>query len=108
MGLSPYCIWGLCDSREYCCGDNVCCSGSDFNYLLLTATILGTIIILGLCCACFYGSCQRVWPPLLKRYLKISYTLMFTQKEKRTSPSANKDSTMTESVVQIKETTAIL
>ncbi|CAK9796662.1 hypothetical protein ANTPLA_LOCUS918 [Anthophora plagiata] len=108
MGLSPYCIWGLCNSWEYCCGDNVCCSGSDFNSLLLTATILGTIIIVALCCACFWGSCQRVWSPLLKRYLRISYTLMSTQQENRIGSSVNKDSTTKECVVQIKETTAVL
>ena len=26
-----YCVWGLCESSEYCCDENVCCSYNDYD-----------------------------------------------------------------------------
>ncbi|XP_017798761.1 PREDICTED: uncharacterized protein LOC108579685 [Habropoda laboriosa] len=108
MGSSHYCVWGSCTSWESCCGNNVCCNDVDFNSLYLTAAIFGTIIVMALCCACFYCSSRRVYSPLLKKYLKISYTLLSTQQENRTGPSTNQDATMEDCIVQIEKTKTVL
>lgn len=78
MSSSYYCIWGLCDSRQYCCGDNVCCDETDFNMLLVTI-IFGIIIVMTFCCICFYCISRRIYTSFLKKYFKIIYIL--TQKE---------------------------
>ncbi|XP_015434081.1 PREDICTED: uncharacterized protein LOC107189912 [Dufourea novaeangliae] len=96
-----YCIWGLCESWEYCCGDNECCKESDLNSLLVTAIIFGALIFVALCCVCFYCGSRRNYAPFLKRYLRISYTLMSSQGGSKT---INQDTTAKDCVVQVETT----
>ncbi|XP_076641478.1 uncharacterized protein LOC143352678 [Halictus rubicundus] len=102
MSLVHYCIWGLCESWEYCCGDNECCKEADFNFLLLTAFILGALLFVALFCICIYcGSRRSYYAPFLKKYLKISYTLMSSQTKNKVT---DQNETTKESVIQIQTT----
>ncbi|XP_017767153.1 PREDICTED: uncharacterized protein LOC108555836 [Eufriesea mexicana] len=122
MSSPHYCIWGLCDSQQYCCGDNVCCNEADFNSLFLpyvhysfnpiscinnilltkihinSAFIAGTIIIITLCCIAFI-ILERIGTPFLKKYFKVTYTLMSTELENKVNTTTNQESIMKGCVV---------
>lgn len=108
MSSPHYCIWGLCESQQYCCGDNVCCDETDFNSLFLTAIIFGTIVILTLCCICCYCTSRRVHASFLKKYFKITYTLMSNQRENETNAARNQESIVEDCVVRIEKTKTML
>ncbi|CAL7941180.1 unnamed protein product [Xylocopa violacea] len=108
MSSTYYCIWGLCNSQQFCCGDNMCCDDTDLNSLLLTVIIFGIIIVMILGGTCFYCTPRRMYAPFLKKYFKISYTLMSTQQENKASTSMNQGSVIEGCVVQVEKTKTVV
>ncbi|XP_076161567.1 uncharacterized protein LOC143143774 isoform X3 [Ptiloglossa arizonensis] len=104
MSSLHYCIWGLCESWEYCCGDNACCKETNFDSLFLTITILGTLVAVALCCVGFYCSSRRICAKFLKRYFKISYTLMSTQRDIKLGSTINQESMTNDCIVKVETT----
>ncbi|XP_076234931.1 uncharacterized protein LOC143179523 [Calliopsis andreniformis] len=104
MSSLHYCVWGLCESWEYCCGDNTCCRETDFNSLLLTIFILGTLIVVALFCICVYCSSQRIYVPFLKKYFRIIYVLMSTSRENTVGSTIKKETTTEDYVVEVQTT----
>ncbi|XP_076381343.1 uncharacterized protein LOC143260269 [Megalopta genalis] len=101
MSSVHYCVWGLCQSWEYCCGDNECCKETEFNSLLLTAFVLGALLLVTLFCICIYCGSRRSYAPFLKKYFKVSYTLMSSQMKNKT---IDQNATTKDSVIQIETT----
>ncbi|KOX79209.1 hypothetical protein WN51_07211, partial [Melipona quadrifasciata] len=105
---SHYCIWGLCDPQQYCCGDNVCCNEADFNSLLLTVIISGTgLLLLILCCICYYCISRQIYVSFIKKYFKINYVLMSNQCENKTNILKNQES-VEDCIVSIEKTKTML
>ncbi|CAD1480122.1 unnamed protein product, partial [Heterotrigona itama] len=101
---SPYCIWGLCDPQQYCCGNNVCCNEADFNSLLLTVIISGTMLFLTLCYICYYCISRRIYVSFIDT---ITYTLMSNQRENKANILKNQES-MENCIVSIEKTKTML
>nr|XP_012223735.1 PREDICTED: uncharacterized protein LOC105672996 isoform X2 [Linepithema humile] len=71
-----YCVWGLCESWEYCCDDNICCSYNNYNTWITIAIIAGTVIAMILIGTCLYYNLRRIYHYLRQRYYGINSVSM--------------------------------
>ncbi|KYN11581.1 hypothetical protein ALC57_16169, partial [Trachymyrmex cornetzi] len=63
-----YCVWGLCESSEYCCDENVCCSYKDYDIWITMIIIAGVVIGMILAGTCLYYNLCRIYLYLQRRY----------------------------------------
>ncbi|XP_071651684.1 uncharacterized protein [Temnothorax longispinosus] len=71
-----YCVWGLCESSQYCCDENVCCSYRDYDIWITVVIIAGVVIGMILAGTCLYYNLCRIYLYLQKRYYGISSVSM--------------------------------
>lgn len=64
-------------------------------------TILGTLIIVALFCICVLCRSQRTYVPFIKKYFRLSYTLMSAQRENKAGSAINKQTTTEDCVVEV-------
>ncbi|XP_011174071.1 uncharacterized protein LOC105206259 [Solenopsis invicta] len=80
FAISPttahYCVWGLCESSEYCCDENVCCSYKDYNIWITVVIIAGVVIGMIMAGTCLYYNLCRIYLYLQRRYYGISSVSM--------------------------------
>ncbi|XP_020280536.1 uncharacterized protein LOC109853132 [Pseudomyrmex gracilis] len=78
FAISPacahYCVWGLCESWEYCCDENVCCSYKDYNIWMIIVIIAAVVIGMILAGTCFYYNLNCLYFYLRQRYYGINST----------------------------------
>ncbi|XP_011643572.1 uncharacterized protein LOC105431222 [Pogonomyrmex barbatus] len=71
-----YCVWGLCESWEYCCDENVCCSYKDYDIWITVVIIAGVIIGMILAGTCLYYNLRRIYLYLQQKYCGINSVSM--------------------------------
>ncbi|XP_014482788.1 PREDICTED: uncharacterized protein LOC106748605 [Dinoponera quadriceps] len=67
-----YCVWGLCESWEYCCDENICCTYDDYNVWITVIIIAGVVTGMILAGVCLYYNLQRVYIYLRHRYYGVN------------------------------------
>ncbi|KAL0122236.1 hypothetical protein PUN28_007169 [Cardiocondyla obscurior] len=79
-----YCVWGLCESSEYCCAENVCCSYKDYDIWITVLIIAGVVIGMILVGTCLYYNLYNLFVYLKKRYYcsSVSVPLEFEPEDK--------------------------
>lgn len=70
--------------------------------------IIGAMIVMALCCTCFYCSSRRACIPFFKQYFNISYVLMSTQREKKGCATGSEESMLEGCIVEVEKTKATL
>ncbi|RLU15288.1 hypothetical protein DMN91_012282 [Ooceraea biroi] len=71
-----YCVWGLCESWEYCCDENVCCSSKDYDIWITLVIIAGVVIGMVVAGTCLYYNIRRIYLYLQRRYHGINSVSM--------------------------------
>ncbi|XP_018311214.1 uncharacterized protein [Mycetomoellerius zeteki] len=66
--IAHYCVWGLCESSEYCCDENVCCSYKDYDIWITMIIIAGVVIGMVLAGTCLYYNLCCIYLYLQRRY----------------------------------------
>ncbi|XP_029173693.1 uncharacterized protein LOC114942487 [Nylanderia fulva] len=63
-----YCVWGLCESWEFCCDENICCSSKDYNIWITVMIIAAIVIGMVLAGTCLTYNLRRIYLYLQQRY----------------------------------------
>ena len=103
MSSPHYCIWGLCESQQYCCGDNVCCYETDINFSYSAAIIFGSVAVSAIIYICYYFMYREICAFVIKKYCKITFTSMSNQRKNETNAARNQESIVGGCVVQIEK-----
>ncbi|EFN61080.1 hypothetical protein EAG_15056 [Camponotus floridanus] len=67
-----YCAWGLCESWEQCCDENVCCSPKDYSIWITVIIVAGIVIGMVLAGTCLSYNLRRIYLYLQQRYYGIN------------------------------------
>ncbi|XP_032690756.1 uncharacterized protein LOC116853693 isoform X2 [Odontomachus brunneus] len=70
--VAHYCVWGLCESWEYCCDENLCCTYDDYNVWIAVIIIAGVVIGMIFAGICLYYNFQRIYVYLRQRCYSIN------------------------------------